>query len=190
MIDKKKIIHLFNKHIKVIIILVTILFHVLLLFAITINPGQKQKRKDNRIFKMTDITEFIPPVDNKIEISRQEDIAEIIIETDKEIKELDIDYLPQHKISESPVFPVKQIKSRKLYPPLANKQGIEGTVYLELFIDQTGLIRKITILKDPGYGFAEAAMNAFKGIRCIPAKSNGIPVAVRFRRSVRFVLKK
>ena len=45
------------------------------------------------------------------------------------------------------------------------------------------------ILKDPGYGFGEAAVKALKDIKCIPAKTNGVPVAVRIRYPVRFKLR-
>ena len=71
---------------------------------------------------------------------------------------------------------------------MAMKQGIEGVVYLELFIDEAGNIRQVNVLKDPGYGFAEAAVQALDGIVCKPALMNDKPVAVRFRYPVRFVL--
>ncbi|HNY21606.1 MAG TPA: energy transducer TonB [Treponemataceae bacterium] len=80
------------------------------------------------------------------------------------------------------------ILSRIEYPAMAMKQGIEGVVYLELFIDEAGLIRKISVLKDPGHGFAEAAIAAITGLRCKPASANGRPVAVRFRYPVRFAI--
>jgi protein TonB len=99
------------------------------------------------------------------------------------------DYVPQFQITDVPVVPVKEVLSRIVYPPLAAKQGIEATVYLELFIDNTGTIRRMTVLKDPGYGFAEAALSALAGMKCTPAKIDGQPVAVRFRYPVRFQLK-
>ena len=99
------------------------------------------------------------------------------------------DYLPQFKITDLPLLPVKELLARIQYPPLAAKQGIEATVYLELLIDETGKIRKVTVLKDPGYGFAEAAVNALSGITCVPAKVAGQAVAVRYRYPVRFALK-
>ena len=71
---------------------------------------------------------------------------------------------------------------------MAMKQGIEGVVYLELYIDEAGNIRRINVLKDPGYGFADAAVAALEGITCKPAMMNDKPVAVRFRYPVRFVL--
>jgi len=181
---------IFKQHQRKIIPSAVILLHILLLLIITIDPGKKQRRKKSKIFRMTEITEFIPQADdNIVEIAHQDKFAEKIIETDKEIKELDIDYLPQHKITEVPVFPINEINSRKVYPPLANKQGIEAVVIVELYIDQTGLIRDVKVLKDPGYGFGEAAVKALLGIKCQPAKAEGIPVAVKFRFPVAFRLR-
>jgi TonB family protein len=101
----------------------------------------------------------------------------------------EIEYVPQFKITEVPVVPMKEVLSRIVYPPLAAKQGIEATVFLELLIDPTGTIRKVIVLKDPGFGFAEAAQSAMSGIVCTPAKIDGRSVAVRFRYPVRFKLK-
>jgi protein TonB len=200
-----------RKYIRYIALSIALLAHLILFLVVTINPGQKQTRKDNAIFKIVDVKEYIPPpppeekkeekkekkkeeikVEKKeevIEINRQDEVAEDVIETKKEIKEAEIDYLPQHKISELPVLPTNDIKSKIVYPPLANKQGIEGIVYLELYIDQKGELRNIIVLKDPGYGFAEAAIKALESAKCIPAKANGIPVAVRYRYPIRFALK-
>jgi protein TonB len=175
----------------IIILSVTLLVHLSLLLFYKFNLAGKEIRIENKIYKMTDITEFIPKDDkNVVEISRQDIVTEDVIETDKQIKELDIDYLGQHQITDAPIFPESLIKSRIVYPPLANKQGIEGVVYLEVYIDQNGLIRNVKVLKDPGYGFAEAAVKALQGLKCIPAKANGISVAVRYRYPIRFVLKK
>ena len=72
---------------------------------------------------------------------------------------------------------------------MAAKQGIEATVHLELYVDRKGLIRRIDVLDDPGYGFAEMAVRAFDGITCTPARLKGQSVAVRLRFPVRFRLK-
>ncbi len=99
------------------------------------------------------------------------------------------DYLPQFKIEQTPVFPEQQVLSQMVYPPLAAKQGLEGTVILELSIDAQGVIRQIVVLKDPGFGFAEAAVKALQGIRVKPAQAGGQAVAVRYRYPIRFTLK-
>jgi protein TonB len=175
---------------RLIIIGITGLIHVILIYTIYWQKNYKQEKIDNTIFKIIDVKELIPEKKKEeIIITKQEKVVEDVIETKSEVKEVELEYLPQHMISEMPIIPIRQLNSRKVYPPLANKQGIEGTVFLELYIDQNGNIRNIQILKDPGYGFGEAAVKALKGIKCIPAKTNGVPVAVRIRYPVRFKLK-
>lgn len=99
------------------------------------------------------------------------------------------DYLPPFKISQVPVIPADKLLAQIVYPALAAKQGIEATVLLDLYIDQTGHIRRVVVLKDPGYGFAEAAQKALQGLVCQPAQASGQAVAVRFRYPIRFSLK-
>ena len=55
-------------------------------------------------------------------------------------------------------------------------------------IDANGVIRKIKVLKDPGHGFAQAAVAALDGITCVPANANGKNCAVRYRYPVKFTL--
>ncbi len=99
------------------------------------------------------------------------------------------DFLPQFKIEQPPQFPDQLILSQMVYPALAAKQGLEGTVILELSIDAEGVIRRIVVLKDPGFGFAEAAVTALRGVRVKPAQAGGQAVAVRYRYPIRFTLK-
>lgn len=86
-------------------------------------------------------------------------------------------------------MPSAEILSRIEYPPLAAREGIEATVYLELYIDAQGVIRKVEVLKDPGYGFAEAAVGALQGLKVTPPEANGKPAAVKYRYPIRFMLK-
>lgn len=164
--------------------------------AAEIDPGAA-------VFKLVDVEEYVPPPPPPEaavkKVMEQPKAAENIVETTETVVEVrdesllsapaEPDYLPQHKISDIPVIPTKNILSRIEYPPIALRQGIEGVVYLELFIDETGAIRKVSVLKDPGFGFADAALKALEGIRCEPARANGKPAAVRFRYPVRFSLK-
>ncbi|MBN2616984.1 MAG: TonB family protein [Spirochaetales bacterium] len=198
---------------KVFVFTIAIIIHLILILTITISTGKKETRKDNTIFKMVDVEEYIPPEpikeepaklppkpivpEEQVEVTNQDDITEDIIETEKEVVEVEvattaeevIDYLPQHKISDPPGIPTEEILKRVVYPTLANKQKIEGVVFLELYIDKTGAIRNIEVIKDPGFGLAEAAIDAISGLRCSPAMANGEAVAVRFRYPVRFKLK-
>lgn len=157
---------------------------------------------DSTMFKLVDVMEYAPPppVQEKVIVmTQQSKSAEQIVETEENIQEIpdttmaemnDADFLPQHKISSIPVIPTDKILSRIVYPSMALQEGIEGVVYLELYIDQNGTIRKTVVLKDPGHGFADAALKAIEGLGCIPATANGQNVAVRFRYPVRFAIKK
>jgi protein TonB len=101
------------------------------------------------------------------------------------------EYLPMHKVSIPPVLSERDIKQRLIYPPIALRAGIEGMVYLELFVDHQGLVRQIVILKEepPSRGFGEAAVKAFQGLRGTPAQANGVAVGVRYRYPVRFAIR-
>jgi protein TonB len=216
-----------NRFGKLAILGVTIAVHLVLIFTITIQTGERKEREDTTLFKMVDVREYVPPPpepkqeekpeekkkpEEVVEVPQQEPIAEDIIEVEEEVEPVEpeavpqeetasvpgppsvpkpapIEYLPQHKISVPPLMPVEEIRKRIVYPPLANRQRIEGVVFLELYIDKEGMIRKIVVLKDPGYGFAEAAIKALEGLRVEPAKANGVEVAVKFRYPIRFTIK-
>lgn len=187
----------FIRYGRLILLLSAALIHGVLFLFITLDIMPGQKREDTTIFKMIDVTEYqSPPPEEKkeerkevVEVEKQDTVSEEVIETDKEVVEVEDNFLPQSKISAKPVIPSNNVRQRIVYPTLANKQGIEGIVYLELYIDKTGVIKKIKVLKDPGYGFAQAAINALEGIKCQPALQNGVPVAVKFRYPVKFQLK-
>lgn len=142
------------------------------------------------VFKLVDVQEYTKPEPESEEIVVQQPKAsERVLVTEKKVKNFDESaFLPQHKISSVPVIPIREVLSKIEYPPMALRQGIEAVVYLELFIDSKGAIKNIKVLKDPGHGFAEAAMAALKGIICVPANANGKNVAVRYRYPIKFTL--
>lgn len=198
-----------RKAVRPIIFLTVGLVHLaaILFFRITMPGGPLSDRmRDAEVIKLVDVEEYQPaaqkiiPPEDTIIVPEQPSAAETVIEVDQKVEEQinapevsslleEPEYLPQHKISEVPGIPTGEILTRIEYPSLALKQGIEAVVYLELYIDTAGRIRRIDVLKDPGYGFAEAAVSALEGIICTPARANATPVAVRYRYPVRFTLK-
>ncbi|MBP5519279.1 MAG: TonB family protein [Treponema sp.] len=168
---------------------------ILICVKVSVKAAEEEQFVDAELFKLVDVEEYVPPPPPVVEkqqiVVNEVKASETIQETEKEVIDVeeDIDYVPQHKISVIPEIPTKDILSKIEYPQMAMKQGIEGTVYLELFIDKQGIIKLINVLKDPGYGFADAALAAMQGIKCKPAYINGSPCAVRFRYPIRFCLK-
>lgn len=186
-------------------VVIVCVVYVLLFRFVKSSPKQEnyaQTEFDATMFKLVDVMEYAPPPpapeEKVIVMTQQTKAAEKIIETEEKIQEIpdttmagdqEIDFLPQHKISSIPVIPTETILKRVEYPAMALQQGIEGVVYLELYIDQYGTIRKAVVLRDPGHGFAQAALKALEGLSCIPATANGQNVAVRFRYPVRFAIR-
>lgn len=204
----------FEKYRTILVLAVVAVLHlfVLFYFKFALPATPVETADEYAILKLVDIEEYVPPPpppapvvrdEQPIVVQTQPTASENIIETEKQIVETaepvpvpvqavvsnEPVYVAQHKISQIPVIPTKDILAKIQYPPLALRQGIEAVVYLELFIDQAGNIRRIEVLKDPGYGFAEAAIAAIDGMKCEPALANDSPVAVRFRYPVRFSLK-
>lgn len=126
------------------------------------------------------------PVSAPTEASGAAQAAEASPQT---VEPQEVPFLSQGQIDQIPVIPTKEVLAQIRYPELAAKMGLEATVFLELFIDKTGKVVRISVLKDPGSGFAQAAVAALDGLQCEPAKIAGQAVPVRFRYPVRFTLK-
>ena len=201
---------------RLLIFLTVALIHVVLIFFLTFNlkieyqaPGENA-----RMMKLTDFSEIEPeppppPPPQEIQIPIVESIAETMIETETVPEQIIAapgtittpvitapswdEYLPAHKVTTQPDIDAlyKAIQSDIVYPPIAQRSGIEGRVILELFIDRYGQIQRIEILQErpEGRGFGEAAVKASIGKRTAPAKANGENVSARVRLPVVFKLK-
>jgi protein TonB len=188
---------------------------LILFFVIRVQGADTSGEEPVPVMKILDLQEEAPPpppppppvpaADNP---SAVETIAENMIETDEVPEDQTLvppgslvtpgvpnqgageEYLSMGSISVPPVFSEQDIRRNLVYPPIAKRSGIEGTVYLELFIDSRGQVQRINILREnpPGRGFGEAAAAAFRGLSGKPAEANGRPVGVRYRYPVRFRL--
>jgi protein TonB len=186
---------------------------LILLVAFNIETVIKEPEPVAGVMKLVDLQEEIPPPPPPpeeppvLQTTTQEPIAENVIETEEDpppisapvsapaaqeyVVQEQVEYLQQYMITQVPVFPENEIRRNTIHPPIAQRSNIEGTVYLALFIDSEGNIREIRILREnpAGYGFGEAAVNAFTGVRAKPAEANGVPVAVQYRYNINFTLR-
>jgi protein TonB len=204
---------------RVICVAVVVAVHILLLCFLVFDIEIVEIAADPpvAVMKLADIEEYTPPppppVITRPQPSTVETVAEDIIEVEEleppvemnepvEVSDNTVtgsgragtepDYLPQHRISIQPEFNRAELQRRTVYPPIAQRSGIEGSVVLELFIDREGYVRNIIVLRETpeGRGFAEAAIKSFQGMRATrPAQANGVNVGVRYRWPVRFSLR-
>jgi protein TonB len=75
------------------------------------------------------------------------------------------------------------------YPSEAKREGIEGRVLLQVFIDQKGRVYKVRVLKDPGGGLGQVARDSMFKERWKPAlDKSGKPVDTIITYTYVFVL--
>lgn len=89
--------------------------------------------------------------------------------------------------SGGPSFLIRELPA---YPPMARRMGKEARVVLRLTIDEKGSLLQVETVENPGFGFAEAAIEAVRKSSFVPAKRDGKPVMVVALLPVRFQLKR
>jgi len=86
--------------------------------------------------------------------------------------------------------PVAKSPINPIYPEIAQEAGIEGTVIVQAFINEKGIVEETVILKGvPNTGLDEAASKAIMQTRFKPAKQRDRPVGVWISIPVHFTLK-
>ena len=103
-----------------------------------------------------------------------DDIA-AIVEPEEEI-------LEYFMVEEKPVL-IK--RGTLVYPPVALKAGIEGTVHLKILVDKAGVVEQANAVKGKEI-FYKAALQAVNQYRFKPARQNDRPVKVYLVIPIRF----
>ncbi len=88
----------------------------------------------------------------------------------------------------TPIGGMEGLQARVVYPELARRTGIEGTVFVQFVVDEDGSPSDVTIARGIGGGADEAAAEAVRQTRFTPGLHEGEPVRVRFSLPVRFSL--
>ncbi len=100
------------------------------------------------------------------------------------------EYAAPYALTEEPVFlnNVSPEQVRRFYPEDARKAKIETAVRTRLVVDDDGTVVKVTVLADPGNGFAAAATKLARQYRFKPARVNGRTVATEIPFTIHFEL--
>lgn len=84
-----------------------------------------------------------------------------------------------HDEEPHPIGGMGAIQSNLVYPEIALRAGVEGTVLVYAQVDVDGFVKGTRIVKDIGKnGTSEAAVKAIKSVKWIPAKQRDKPVRV------------
>jgi protein TonB len=98
-------------------------------------------------------------------------------------------YRPFAEIMPEIVGGMDKINKKIVYPDIAKKSGIEGKVYILVYVNEKGGVDDVKLVKGIGAGCDDAAMNAFKTANFTPGKDKGTPVKVKLTLPVTFKLK-
>lgn len=72
------------------------------------------------------------------------------------------------------------------YPQQAHTFGLEGRVFLQFIVDETGRVREPEVTRGLGMGCDEEALRVIRQARFVPGKVGGRPVAVRHALFIEF----
>ncbi len=94
-----------------------------------------------------------------------------------------VEQLPQ------PVGGIAAIQKKIIYPEIAKRAGVQGRVFVEVFVDENGNVFDAKIVKGIGAGCDEAALKAVLATKFIPGKQRDKPVKVKMTIPVVFKLR-
>ena len=80
------------------------------------------------------------------------------------------------------------LQSRVEYPRAAREAGIEGRVFVQFVVNETGAVVDPIVTRSPSELLSEAALRAVRESRFVPGSQDGRPVKVRFSLPINFVL--
>ncbi len=75
-----------------------------------------------------------------------------------------------------PIGGIEAIQKQIIYPEVAKRAKVQGTVYVEAFIDTNGVVKKTRIIKGIGAGCDEAAIAAIMKTKFKPGEQRRKPV--------------
>ena len=83
---------------------------------------------------------------------------------------------------------LKFITENLQYPAQAIENSIEGTVYLEYFVDNVGTVSDETIIHGIGYGCDEEALRLVRLLVYDPVRNRGVRMKAKMKTRIRFEL--
>jgi len=90
-----------------------------------------------------------------------------------------------------PIGGIETIQRNVAYPEIVRRAGIEGTAYVEAFINEDGRVARTAIARSAGHAALDSsAANAVAQARFKPGTQRGRPVKVRLAIPIRFRLSK
>lgn len=128
-----------------------------------------------------------------VEAESDEDVdeEETIADTDLNLEQqaVDTEVPPPDAFIPYSNPPIVKYKPAPEYPELARKAGLEGKVFVKVFIGLDGAVKRAVLLRGTAEALDKAALQASYKATFQPAENNGQPVAVWFALTYTFTLR-
>lgn len=98
-------------------------------------------------------------------------------------------YAPFADEMPAPVGGYEAVYKKIVYPEIARRVGVNGKVYILVYVNESGGVDDVKLIKGIGGGCDEVAMNAIKTIKFQPGKNGGAAVKVKLSMAINFKLK-
>lgn len=155
--------------------------------------GDENKKLTNLILPVIEKWRFTPAELNGTPVKSRKIIQADFILKDGMLVENKIDfedtYFTELEKMPFPIGGMRKIQKKIKYTQAAIRSGIEGKIYVLVFINKKGVVTKTKILKGLGYGLDESALKAVKSTRFTPGKQKGKPVNAKVSIPIVFSLK-
>lgn len=161
------------------------------------NPYQHEVRTIIRIDKLNppvDIVRIPPPQRLRFPVAAKNDkeVEEETIPTTNFIddgKIVEVEFTPPPFVAyDVPPEPLNLDKVKFEYPKSVVIMGVEGTVFLELWIDIEGNVRNVILTKSVYPALDKVALESAWKLKFSPAIQWDKPVAVRYSFPIKFIL--
>ena len=100
----------------------------------------------------------------------------------------DEEYLVAVDKMPAPIGGIEGIMRKITYPATAQRVGIQGKVYVLIYINEKGEVDDVKVVKGIGAGCDEEAANTIKKTKFSPGMNNGVPVKTKFSLAITFKL--
>jgi len=99
-----------------------------------------------------------------------------------------VEYLAFAEEMPEPIGGLPAIYKLIKYPEVAKKAGVQGKVYVLAFINESGDVDDVKIVKGIGAGCDEVTVDAVKKTKFLPGKMGGKPAKVKMSLQIQFKL--
>ena len=99
-------------------------------------------------------------------------------------------YIAVAEVMPEPIGGLIAINQKITYPEFAKRAGVEGKVYVLAFINESGDVDDVKLIKGIGMGCDDEVLEAVKATKFKPGYNKGVPVKAKFTIAFAFKLSK